>query len=391
MRIGIDCRKMLHPEKGEAAGVGHYVHELVPRLLDAAPKDEFVLFFDDRDAAAAKREFLKGRKNAVVRMLPFAGFKRAMPFVYSHMVVSAAFERQKLDVLHGPANVLPLFYKRPSVVTVHDLAIYHHPKWFPRRLPGAQTFSKRIVVPHSLAAARRIIAVSEATKRDIARIFPGEAGKTAVVHEGAAIAPPTAAEAAKTLAARNLTDGKYVLTLSTIEPRKNIPGLVRGFMAAVATGNLPDDVALVIAGAKGWLSEKSMKALREAVWRLGRPRVRLLGYLPAAQKAAIIAGAGAFVYPSFYEGFGLPPLEAMALGVPTIVSMSSSLPEVCGDAAIYVHPKDADGIGEAIVRVFSDRMLAADMAEKGRKQAEKFTWEKAAAGTLACYRAAAAA
>lgn len=381
---------MLHPEKGEAAGVGHYIHHLLPHLLDEAPGDGFVLFFDDRDAADAKREFLKGRPNATVRMLPFAAFKRSLPFVYSHMVVSSVFEKERLDLLHGPANVIPLFYKRPAVVTVHDLAIYYHPEWFPRGLPCSRTFSTRVVVPHSLSAARRIIAVSASTKRDLVQLFRKQPGKIDVIHEGAEVAPPPT-DAGRILSEHGLAAGKYVLSLSTIEPRKNLPGLVRGFFAAASAGRVPEDVDLVIAGAKGWMWEESLRAIAGANRRLGRKRVRWIGYVPHGEKSAVMAGAAVFAYPSFYEGFGLPPLEAMALGVPVVTSPTSSLPEVCGDAALYVDPRDSDGLAAAIAGVIADPLVAADLARKGLLRAETFTWRKAAQETLACYRRAAAA
>ena len=183
-----------------------------------------------------------------------------------------------------------------------------------------------------------------------------------------------------------LREGKYILSLSTIEPRKNIPGLVRAFVRSASEGNIPAEIDLIFAGAKGWKCDQSLRAIDDANRMLGSKRVRWIGYVSDEEKSFVIAGAALFVYPSFYEGFGLPPLEAMALGVPVISSSVSSLPEVCGDAAILVDPKDTDGLAAAMAQVFADPIAAAELVEKGRKQAEKFSWQKAAHETLACYR-----
>lgn len=389
MKIGIDCRDILLQEKGGTGGIGRYVHELVRALVHVAPGEEFVLFFDDHDAAQAKREFTRGRTNVTARVLPFHALRK-VPLLRSHGLVAALFHREKLDLLHGPANSLPLFYRGPAVVTVHDLAVYDHPEWFPAALPGARTFSERVVVPRAVAAAKRVIAVSECTKRDIARLFSHDPAKIDVIHEGVTpAAPPRDLEGV--LARLKLRERGFVLSLSTLEPRKNIPGTIEGFVCAVESGSLPEGVPLVIAGADGWKTEPIFDAITEAQQRIGSDRVRRLGRVSEAERVALMTGAAVFVYPSFYEGFGLPPLEAMAAGTPVIVSDAGSLPEVCGDAAFTVDPRDADAIASGIVEIFADPILAAKVAESGRLHAAGFTWEKVAAETLETYRRAAVA
>jgi alpha-1,3-rhamnosyl/mannosyltransferase len=384
MRIGIDCRDILLQEKGEAGGIGRYVHELVRALIDIAPHEEFVLFFDDHDAARAKRSFARDRGNVTARVLPFHSFRK-IPLLRSHGLVSALFLREGLDLLHGPANSLPLFYRGPAVVTVHDLAVYDHPEWFPAALPGARTFSERVVVPRSVAAAKRVIAVSGRTKLDIARLFGNDPGKIDVVYEGVTAAEPPH-DLAAALGRMKLREKRFVLSLSTLEPRKNIPATISGFTRAAMRGLLPDDCPLVIAGGDGWKTEPIVEAIAEAQAELGRDRVRRLGRVTEAERAALMAGAGAFVYPSFYEGFGLPPLEAMAAGTPVIVSDAGSLPEVCGDAAYAVNPYDPDAIAEGLAEIFADAVLAAKVSAAGRAHAAGFTWEKAARATLETYR-----
>lgn len=386
MRIGIDCRNILHPEKGGVGGIGRYIHEIVGALLTEAPEHEFVLFFDHQDAISAKKDLLAGHDNVTVRVLPFH-LLRKMPLFRSHAIASMLFAREKLDLLHGPANAIPLFYSGPSVVTLHDLAIYDHPEWFPDVVLGKGTFSTRVIVPRSVEVSRRVIAVSLNTKRDAIRIFGCDGWKIDVVHEGAEV-PRLKSGGAKVLSMHGLKERGYVLSLSTIEPRKNIPALVEAFSRAAADGRLLEETKLIIVGAQGWKCETTFAAIAAAQIALGKDRVRWLGRVTEDEKWALIANAAVFAFPSFYEGFGLPPLEAMALGTPVVASALSSLPEVCGRGATLVDPYDIDGLSEAISEIFADPIAAANLAEKGKERAAGFTWKKAAQETLAVYERA---
>lgn len=386
MRIGIDCREILDPTRDGGAGIPHYVHHLVTELVSRDKDNEYVLFFDNHAAAQAKHALAGEGGRVTVRMLPFRSLTRHMPFVYSHIVVSSVFERAKLDLLHGPANVLPLFYRKPAVVTIHDLAIYDHPEWFPGTLPGARTFSTRVVVPRSMRAARRIIAVSDATKREIVRIFREDAGKVDVVREGV---DATIADLPLSVAEKyGLQPGRFLLFLGTLEPRKNIPVAVRAFVRAVSSDPSLDDVTFALAGAKGWKHGPIFAAMREANAVLGRERVHHLGYVPAADKTALLASAAAFVFPSLHEGFGLPPLEAMAAGAPVICSDAGALPEVVGDAAILVPPDDEEKLARAMGDILCDAALRQELSRKGRERASSFSWARTATGTIAVYKRA---
>jgi len=382
VKIGIDCRSILHPEAGESAGVGHYVHHLVASLLALDRGNEYVLFFDNHDAAAAKRELLAGHPRASARVLPFRSIRRYMPFVYGHMVVTSVFERERLDLLHGPANVVPLFYRRPWVVTVHDLAIYDHPEWFPPGALGTQSFSKSLLVPHAVGHARRVIVPSFATRADVMRNFGLVEQKIDVIPEGAEAPPAGDADA---LARHRLQKGKYLLFLGTIEPRKNIATAIRAFAHAAKRGWLPDDAIFAVAGGRGWKDKPAFDAAADANRELGRERVRFLGYLPHRDKHAVVAFAAAFVFPSLYEGFGLPVLEAMAAGVPVIASDTAALAEVCGEAAILVAPRDEEGIAHALRSVWQDAAFAGRLRDAGLERAAAFTWRRTAEMTLASY------
>jgi glycosyltransferase involved in cell wall biosynthesis len=387
MRIGIDCRSILAPKSGEFAGVGHYTHFLVKHLLQLDHENEYVLFFDRAGAAAAKREIVAGRENTRTRLIPFLALKRHLPFVYSHLFISSVFAKEKLDLLHAPANSLPLFYKGPSVVTIHDLAVYDHPEWFPGELPGGQTFSTRIVVPRSVSAARRVIAPSECTKRDLVSIFHADPSRIDVVPEGSEEKrPPTDAEGR--VARFGLTPGNYALFVGTLEPRKNIPAAVHAFARAALRGWLPDDAVFAIAGARGWKEGPIIEAVTQANVKLGCERVRLLGYVSHEDKISLMAKARVFVFPSLYEGFGLPIIEAMRLGVPVIASNTSSIPEMADGAARLVHPKDEEGIEEALRDVFGSDELATRAAKEGVERGRLFTWDRTAEMTLTVYRKA---
>ncbi len=387
MKIGIDCRNILHPDAGESAGIGHYVHHLVAALLKKDVTNEYVLFFDNHDVAAAKHELLRGNPRVTARVLPFRTIRRVMPFIYRHLVVASVFEREKLDLLHGPANVVPLFYRRPWVVTVHDLAIYDHPEWFPPGSLGTQRFSTAVLVPHSVKHARRVIAVSQTTANDIARIFGLDKSKIDVVHEGNEIVAP-GHDQAEVFARHGLKKGEYFLFLGTVEPRKNVATAIRAFVAAAKNGWIPDRAQFIIAGGRGWKNAGVFAEMREANDVFGSERVRYLGYVPAVEKSSLIGGAAAFVFPSHYEGFGLPVLEAMSLGTPVIASSTPALAEVCGSAALLVPPTDVDGFAQAFRDVWNDAALKEKLSRSGIERGREFTWQRAARETVSVYKRA---
>lgn len=373
MKIGIDCRTVLSPGRGEQAGIGHYTHYLVKNLLRLDRKNQYVLFFDSRVERERASEFEQA--NVTVRYLPFSQYRKFLPVTYSHLLTTAVFLKERLDVLHAPATTLPLTYPSTAVVTVHDLAIYKFPKFF----PSGQFLSTKLVVPRSIRRAKKVIAVSEATKRDLKQLFHVSEKKVRVIYEG--FVRERVPKAVVDVRQKYRLD-KYVLFIGTIEPRKNLVGLIRGF-ASVA--NLPKmkKFELILAGAPGWKYGDVLRAIAQA--KLGG-RVRYLGYVPHHDKLQLIEHAAAFVFPSLYEGFGLPVLEAMSLGAPVITSRVSSLPEIAGTAAIFVNPTKFKEIGQTIAKVVSNPGLRKRLVAEGQRRAAMFTWEATARETLQVYR-----
>jgi glycosyltransferase involved in cell wall biosynthesis len=299
--------------------------------------------------------------------VPDAGF-RALPqtrFFGRHVQWPAIIRRMGPDAYFGPAGALPLRdVGCPSVITIHDLAIYRNPKWF----PGQQPLSTRLVVPRSVLRADVVIAVSENTARDVVEIFGVERSRVAVVPHGVSPAfHPLSAEDMASARARLKLPERFILFVGTIEPRKNLETLLE------AWATMRDRPDLVVVGSWGWLYE----SLRDRMARMG-PALHHLDALEAAELPAVYNMARVVAHPAWYEGFGLPPLEAMACGTPVVVSDSSSLPEVVGDAGMVVAAGDPEAWRKALENVIGDTELAADMRRRGILRAAQFSWSRAA-------------
>jgi glycosyltransferase involved in cell wall biosynthesis len=361
MHIGIDASRATRARR---TGTENYARQLILALLAAPTGDAFTLYFRARppagDFAAADQ-----------RVIPF-------PRLWTHLRLSRELlHRPRPDVIFIPAHVLPLVHPLPSVVTVHDLGY----RYFPDAHPPLQRLYLDWSTRYSARAATRIIADSQATRDDLVKFYEVPQEKISVVYPGRdeSLGP---ADPAPVLARHGLAGG-YLLHVGTLQPRKNLMRLIE---AVAALRPRWPDVTLVLAGRPGWLSEPILALARQhAAW------VRLLDYVPEADLPGLYSGARAFVYPSLYEGFGFPVLEAMACGTPVICANTSSLPEVAGDAALLVDPTDTAALAAAIERVLAEPALRADLAAKGRAQVQKFSWQRTAAETLAVLKQAAAA
>lgn len=382
MKIAIDCRSIMETENGGMAGIGHYTYFLVRHLLKLDDENRYALFFDAKTKKSVIADTIGGNRNAEVITMKSKG---KLPYLHSHRTSAKAFGKAGADILHAPTGSLPMGFRGKSVITVHDLAIYLHPEWF----PGGQLFSRRYVVPSSIRKASRIIAVSESTKRDLTKLFKTDAEKVAVIHEGVEHHIPYSEIEKKkdaVLSSHKISE-PYFLYLGTIEPRKNVEGLIAAFERL--TKEFPDlvgDTKLILAGAKGWKSGAAFKAIEKAKLRLRKDVVRHIGYVDAEDKLTLMAESVAFVFPTRYEGFGLPVLEAMSLGVPVITTETSSIPEITGrDGAMLVGVDDQAELILAMKHLLEDPDRRAMLGQRGLERSTEFSWEKTAGETLEVY------
>ncbi len=365
MRVAIDARK-LHD-----FGIGTYTRNLLRHLARIDHDNEYVLLCHQSDLGIGAqlgqnfRTVLERSSNYSVR---------------EQFHVPWVLHRERPDVFHAPHYVMPPAVRCRSIVTIHDCIHLMFPQYLPNR--AAYLYAKASM----WSAARRsqkILTVSEASKRDIIRFLNVPADKVIVVYnaidERFGVAPSE--EAIARVRERYQLDHRFVLYVGNIKPHKNLVRLVEAFDRLRARGF--DDLTLLIIGDE----ISKLPALRRAVHshKLHK-RVRFLGYLPDDTLAVLYRLAGVFVFPSLYEGFGLPPLEAMACGAPVVTSNVSSLPEVTGDAAVLVDPYDADSIADGVAKVLSDPALRDEMRAKGIARAQEFSWERSVSRTREIYQ-----
>lgn len=285
---------------------------------------------------------------------------------------------QGVNVFHATEHLLPKLTLSRSVFTLHDTAYLHFPQY---HLPRNRIYL-RVMMPRFLERADRVIAVSENTRRDALRFYRLDPEKIEVIAEGVEARFKPDIEVARVSAVRRRygLPERFVLCVSTIEPRKNLPTLLEAY---AAVRPVHPEVGLVIAGARGWLYERVFQRLRS----LGLEQITTLtGHVPDEDLPALFNAAEVFAYPSLFEGFGLPPLEAMACGVPVLCSNASSLPEVVGDAGLQLPPHDVGAWVAALRSVLDDAQLRADLHGRGLARARLFTWDAAARKTFEVYR-----
>jgi glycosyltransferase involved in cell wall biosynthesis len=364
MRIGIDARLVYYSQ----AGIGQYILHLAEGLARIDRENEYVL--------------LQSRKDDTT-ILEQPNFRRVSLWTPSHhrlerYSLNVELMRLGLDVLHSPDFIPPHRPACKSVITVHDLAFLLYPHFLTKE--SARYYGH---IDDAVRWTDHIIAVSESTKRDTVDHLGVPEDKITVVHEAAnpIFQPVSQAEAREQVRNRHGIDGRFILFVSTIEPRKNVPTLMRALWQLVEC--YKEDVHLVLAGGKGWLYEDAFAAVDELNLD---SRVHFVGRVSSEDLLYLYNSAELLAHPAFYEGFGLPPLEAMACGLPVIVSNVSSLPEVVGDAGLLIDPHDVDELTVGMWRVLTDEELRQEMIEKGLRQAARFSWDRAASETLGIYR-----
>lgn len=362
-RIGIDARLTYYTQ----GGIAQYTQHLIRALAALDAPHEVVILHSRKD----RRSLAAGPNQRRISCWTPAHHR------LERLALALELAPLRLDLLHSPDFIPPLGGRFRSVITVHDLAFLHYPQFLTTE--SRRYYNDQIAA--AVARADAIIAVSQATRSDLISLLGVPAEKVTVIAEAAGeqFHPVPEEAIARLRAAHGLPDN-YILFVGTIEPRKNVSGLLRAY--ARLRADLPDASPLVIAGGRGWLADQVVTLHKEL--HLGQS-VIWYGPIDHGDLPALYSGARVFCLPSFYEGFGLPPLEAMACGTPVVVSNRASLPEVAGDAALLVDPDDVESISAALRRVLTDVQLAADLRARGLAHAALFSWEQTARQTLALY------
>jgi glycosyltransferase involved in cell wall biosynthesis len=364
VRIAIDTRK-LHDY-----GIGTYVRNLIRQLARQDQTTEYVLLCHPHDCDAAKA--LGENFRAVPDDSP--------PYsIREQISVPMDLRREGVDLFHAPHYVLPPLVMCPSVVTIHDCIHLMFPQYLPNRLAWGYARASMWTATHR---SDRVLTVSEASKRDILRFFHIPPEKIDVIYNGIDdhfwTAPSE--DVVERVRERYQLNDPFLLYAGNIKPHKNLERLIEAFERLRGEGFA--DLKLLIIGDE--ISKYA--ALRRAVHRHHlHKHVRFFGFVPDDTLAVLYRLADVFVFPSLYEGFGLPPLEAMASGTPVVTSNVSSLPEVAGDAALLVDPRDSEAIAGAIRMVLTDRKLREDLRRRGLERARAFSWEQSVARTRAIY------
>ena len=369
IRIGINGLLLSGQAGYRQSGIDRYLRGLLSALPDALPNGDLIVY---AEAGAIDPE---GRFD--LQTAPSFTRSRALRIAWEQTGLPRAASKDQLDLFHGTAFTLPNRLLSPGVVTIHDLAFLKWPEQVPKRRAAYLSRAVRSATKRAV----RVIAVSEATKRDVVELLQIDPARIDVTPLG--VDPRFRRPCGEELVAfrqRNGLTRPFVLAVGTREPRKNLPALIRAF-AAIA-GDVPHE--LIHAGGAGWLTGEIDRAIRETA--IG-DRIRFVDFVPHAELPRWYSAADCFVMPSLYEGFGLPLLEAMACGTPCLASDRSSLPEVGGDAAMY-SAADADSIAAALGTLLHDAELRHRLHEAGPPRAASFTWQRTAERTASSYRKA---
>ena len=367
MRIAIDA----HSVGAKLAGNESYATNLIEALARVDSVNEYTLYVT---TAEARARFSQRWPNFRIQTtLPHT------PLIRIPLTLATELRKRPVDVLHVQFTAPP-FSPCPVVVSVHDLSFEHLPQTFNRR----SRTQLRLTVRHSVRRAARILTLSEHTRRDMIETYGTSPERITAIPLAAPSYFGRVREERELQRVRHIygIEGDYILCVSSIQPRKNLPRLVRAYASLRnkrGPGKLPK---LVLVGKCAWLYDETLRSIEE-----GRMKdsVILTGYVPQSDLPALYSGSICFVYPSYFEGFGLPPLEAMKCGAPVIAGNRTSLPEVVGDAGILVDPFDVNAIAAAIERLVDDPDFREQLSVKGLARSRRFDWNETARRTLNVY------
>jgi glycosyltransferase involved in cell wall biosynthesis len=372
VRVGINAVPLLSP----LTGVGQYTYQLISELRQLLAMPPWLFYGTSWEQEIRRTAFPGTREinGAIKRMLP-------SPHLVTRFLKQGCFsmgvQRHRIGLYHEPAY-LAFRFRGPTVVTVHDLSWVRHPETH----PADRVREMNRLMPWVVERASHVVVDSEFVRQEVIDHYGVRKDRvtTALLGVSPEFRPMGVHECAPVLTQLGLQAGRYLLAVGTLEPRKNLTTVIAAF------AQLPDAVRrnypLIIVGMNGWGMDRFSASLRHLI---DAGEVRMLGYVPQSDLPALYAGARLFVYPSLYEGFGLPPLEAMACGVPVIASHRASLPEVVGDAGLLVEPLDDAGIAQHIRMLIDDDARHAALSAAGIARSRDFTWRKFALEILAIY------
>jgi len=377
MRIGIDYTAAVR----QGAGIGRYTRHLIRTLASLDTENRYTLFV----AGGWGEGDGLGSWPANFRVRSIRLSDRWMNILWQrlHLPLPVQLITGPFDLFHSPDFVLPPTHGVPAILTVHDLSFLRVPQFF---VQGFREYLEG-AVSRAVKRARYILADSESTRRDLIELLAVEPARVSVLYPGveARFQPVGDTDALQRVRARYQLPEHFVLGLGTLQPRKNFDGLIRAYQRVLAARGSElgiSDLALVIVGGSGWLYEETL-ALAELLG-LGE-RVHFLGFVSDEDLPSLYSLAAVFAFPSWYEGFGLPVLEAMACGTPVVAADNSSLPEVVGEAGLMVSAGDVDALANALFCLLTDQSLRRQLIAAGLAQARCFTWENAATRLMMTY------
>jgi len=371
MNILIDIRPLMDRRY---SGVAEYTHELLKALLNIDQQNQYWLLYNSFHNVSDRLPLFNYPNVSIIRTKYPNKFFNYVLLKFLHRPYFDKIVGQPIDIFFMPhINFARWSPSITSIVTVHDISFVHFPKFFNWR---KNLWHGLLSVKKLLKRSRIVVTLSENTQNDVKQYAHLDDTRTTTIYSGISDVFTILNKEDSTLEVvkqkYNLPDS-FIFFLGTIEPRKNIEGLIKAF--EIVKSKQASDLKLVIAGGRGW---KARPVFQAAAISQCADDIIFLDYVEASEKVALYNLATMFVYPSFYEGFGFPPLEAMACGTPTIVSATSSLPEVVGDGAVMIDPYNPTSIATAIFEILHDASLRSRLIEKGKEQAAKFTWEKTA-------------
>lgn len=365
MRIGIDGTPLLGPR----SGVGYYTSRLISSLAELQPDWEYQLY---SNRPLGSLESPLNNLQQIGRPFPFSRW------LWMQAILPWTIRRSQPHLCHFPNALAPVWQPRPFVLTIHDASLYIYRAYH----PWTRHLAIRMLLPLAARRAAAVITVSEHSRQDLIRILRLPPEKLHVVHEAAPeyFRPVTDPQTLAAIRRRYDLPDEFLLYVGTLEPRKNLKRLLHALRRLHDAGQ---HIPLIMVGPRGWM----MDDFEAYVIELGlHQAVNYLGYVPTEDLPALYSLATLFVFPSLYEGFGLPPLEAMACGTPVLSSNRSSLAEICGQAAVLVNPECEQEIADGIHALLTDQDERAVYRERGLARAKQFSWKSAAGKTIKIYQ-----